>query len=290
MSRSPTCWRNTPGAIRGKTAIVDLESGTAIDFGQLDRVAIDIAAYLKSKGISKGSRVLVLSDECLEKLLIWFGVWRIGAVICPFNLEINEKQMVAADRGAEACADPLSQGDRRRGDGRRRAGASACASARGRRTARRTRRTSCSWRCRAATRRNCPSATTPTDTACIFCTSGTTARPKIVIYNHAAYLDERPRHAGIPRPHRGRPHPGIPLVRLELGAGAEPAAVPAEGPDHAHRQAVLAQPFLRMGAAARHHLLGRRADRAQHPAEQADRLHRQGRADLAADELLDGAA
>ena len=105
-----------------KTAIVDLESGTAIDFGQLDRVAIDIAAYLKSKGINKGSRVLVLSDECLEKLLIWFGVWRIGAVICPFNLEINEKQMVVADRGAEARADPLSQGHRRRGDGRRRAG------------------------------------------------------------------------------------------------------------------------------------------------------------------------
>ena len=36
----------------------------------------------------------MLSDECLEKLLIWLGVWRIGAVMCPFNLEINEKQMV----------------------------------------------------------------------------------------------------------------------------------------------------------------------------------------------------
>ena len=78
-----------------KTAIVDLETGTSIDFGQLDRIAIDMAAYLKSKGIRQGSRVLVLSDECLEKLLIWFGVWRLGAVICPFNLEINEKQMVS---------------------------------------------------------------------------------------------------------------------------------------------------------------------------------------------------
>src|SRR4029079_211009 len=77
-----------------KTAIVDLESGTAIDFGQLDRAAVDIAAYLKSKGLKQGSRVLVLSDEYLEKLLIWMGVWRIGAVMCPFNLEINEKQMV----------------------------------------------------------------------------------------------------------------------------------------------------------------------------------------------------
>ena len=56
---------------------------------------IDIAADLKRQGIKKGSRVLVLSDENLEKLLIWLGVWRLGAVICPFNLEINEKQMVA---------------------------------------------------------------------------------------------------------------------------------------------------------------------------------------------------
>ena len=78
----------------GKTAIVDLESGTAITFGELERVAIDVAAYLKSKGLKKGSRVLVLSDEYIEKLLIWMGVWRIGAVMCPFNLEINEKQMV----------------------------------------------------------------------------------------------------------------------------------------------------------------------------------------------------
>src|SRR4029078_13699729 len=77
-----------------KTAIVDLESGTTIDFGRLDRVAIDNTAYLKSKGIRKGHPGLVLSDECLEKLLIWFGIWRVGAVICPFNLEINEKQMV----------------------------------------------------------------------------------------------------------------------------------------------------------------------------------------------------
>ena len=46
--------------------------------------------------------MLLLSDENLEKLLIWLGVWRIGAVICPFNLEINEKQMVDADGGARS--------------------------------------------------------------------------------------------------------------------------------------------------------------------------------------------
>jgi acyl-coenzyme A synthetase/AMP-(fatty) acid ligase len=169
-----------------KTAIVDLESGTSIDFGRLDRIAVDIAAFLKSKGIKKGSRVLVLSDENIEKLLIWLGVWRIGAVMCPFNLEINEKQMVSltaalapaliiyhkdidvqalvgdapAERirfggwSADGTKDPqdeffvaLSRGDAS----------------------------------------GLPERNEASDTACIFCTSGTTARPKIVVYNHAAY-------------------------------------------------------------------------------------------------------
>ena len=78
-----------------KTAIVDLDSGSTITFSALDQITTDIGVYLKGHGIRKGSRVLLLSDENLEKLLIWLGVWRIGAVICPFNTEINEKQMVA---------------------------------------------------------------------------------------------------------------------------------------------------------------------------------------------------
>ena len=81
-----------------KTAIVDLDSGSSITFGELDQITTDIGVYLKGRGITKGSRVLLLSDENLEKLLIWLGVWRIGAVICPFNIEINEKQMVALTR------------------------------------------------------------------------------------------------------------------------------------------------------------------------------------------------
>ena len=78
-----------------KTAIVDLDENSSITFGELDQITIDIGVYLKNRGIKKGSRVLLLSDENLEKLLIWLGVWRIGAVVCPFNTEINEKQMVA---------------------------------------------------------------------------------------------------------------------------------------------------------------------------------------------------
>src|SRR5437588_10769429 len=94
----------------------------------------------------------------------------------------------------------------------------------------------------------------------------------------------------MPRPDRRRPYARIPFLWLEFGAGAEPDAVPGEGPDDAYRQALLAQPLLRMDSRVRHHLCRRRSDGAEHAAEQAARLYREGRADLAADDLQHCAA
>ena len=72
-----------------KLAIVDLDQETFISFGGLDRAVTDIAAALKRAGVGKGSRVLLLSNENLEKLLIWLAVWRLGAVVAPLNIELN---------------------------------------------------------------------------------------------------------------------------------------------------------------------------------------------------------
>ncbi|HET7154605.1 MAG TPA: AMP-binding protein, partial [Hyphomicrobiaceae bacterium] len=174
----------------GKTAIVDLESGTSITFGELDRIATDIAATLKNLGIGKGSRVLLLSDENLEKLLIWLGVWRIGAVVCPFNLEINEKQMVELT----AALDPAlivyhkdidvaaMVGDARAP--RVRFGAWPGGGAQNTPRDPQDEFFASLLRGDAA---QLAERNEADDTACIFCTSGTTAKPKIVIYNHAAY-------------------------------------------------------------------------------------------------------
>ena len=145
-----------------KTAIVDLDTGSSITFGQLEQVTTDIAAFLKSKGVRKGDRVLLLSDECLEKLLIWFGTWRIGAVVCPLNIEINEKEMVELARAVnpalilyhkELDLDALVGNHPAP---RMRFGAWSA-------TAPRIRRTNSSQRCQGATaRRRCPSVTMPT--------------------------------------------------------------------------------------------------------------------------------
>jgi long-chain acyl-CoA synthetase/malonyl-CoA/methylmalonyl-CoA synthetase len=174
-----------------KPAIVDLESGTSVNFGQLERMAIDIAAFLKDRGIGKGSRVLLLSDESIEKLLIWLGVWRIGAVVCPFNLEINEKQMVELTRALDPVLilhhkeiDVAAMvGDARAP--RVRFGAWSASGSQDLRA--RDPQDEFFAGLRRGDESRLPDRNNADDTACIFCTSGTTAKPKIVVYDHAAY-------------------------------------------------------------------------------------------------------
>ena len=257
----------------GKTAIVDLDQAAQITFGELDRVATDIAAFLKRHGVRKGSRVLLLSDENLEKLLLWFGIWRLGAVVCPLNIEINAK-VVALTAPPRSGADRLSQGHRRRcaDRGRRRR---ACASASGRRAAAMIRRTSALPRCRGdAARRTCRSAITREDIACIFCTSGTTAGPRSWSTTTAAYWLN-----------------GLDTLEF-LGLTEDDRTLEYRSFGWNSAQVLSLMPFLQKGLTLhiarrfshsrffewvrrlRHHLLGRRADRAQHAAAQAARLAR----------------
>jgi acyl-coenzyme A synthetase/AMP-(fatty) acid ligase len=170
----------------GKTAIVDLESGAAITFGELDRITTDIAAHLKRRGIQKGSRVLLLADENLEKLLIWFGIWRLGAVVCPLNIEINAKVLadlapvvnpalvlyhkdLDIDALVGDCPAPRIRFGAWSADG--------AVDPQDELFAALTKSAAAAL----------PERNAPEDIACIFCTSGTTSRPKIVVYDHCAY-------------------------------------------------------------------------------------------------------
>ena len=72
-----------------KIALYDLEQNRSVTWGTLAHAAEQIARYLISIGIKKGDRIGLLSDENLDKMIIWMGIWRIGAVVCPLNVEIN---------------------------------------------------------------------------------------------------------------------------------------------------------------------------------------------------------
>ena len=170
----------------GKLAIVDLDQESSISFGALERAVTDVAAALAQRGVRKGSRVLLLADETLEKLLVWLACWRLGAVVAPLNIELNArfiaelataidpvltlvhkeldgeallagKPFVRFGRYTENAAEADPQDDLFR------AMAHGIAPAR------------------------LPERNEASDLAGIFCTSGTTSRPKIVVYDHCAY-------------------------------------------------------------------------------------------------------
>lgn len=66
-------------------AIVDVESGRSIAFGELQGVVDGVAAQLLGRGLRHGMRVVLLMDEVVETLCVWLALWRIGAVVCPMD-------------------------------------------------------------------------------------------------------------------------------------------------------------------------------------------------------------
>lgn len=171
-----------------KIALYDLDQDKSISWGQLHDWANRVAVWLESQGIRKGDRVGLLSDESLDRMIIWMGIWRLGAVVCPLNVEINvshisallhsiEPKMVIthSDLDQEALTKGLDckrvtfdhwQDDLPANpDGGEFFSAVAAIGA----------------------GKSVESENGPDDISCIFCTSGTTSRPKCVVYNHMAY-------------------------------------------------------------------------------------------------------
>lgn len=169
-----------------KTAIVDLDQNKSITFRQIHDEAERIAHFLKRRGVRKGDKIAVLSDENLEKLVIWMGIWRYGAVVCPLNVEMNATHLseILANIGPvlTLCHDEL--------DGPVLTGGLDCEVM-----------TFGAWRSDApstdagffAAIADEPTApevdqeNASEDLACIFCTSGTTSKPKSVVLNHLSY-------------------------------------------------------------------------------------------------------
>ncbi len=172
----------------GKTALVDLDQGASITFGELDDGVARIARVLHGLGLGPGDKIALLSSESLEKLMLWLAIWRIGAVVCPLNVEINhthigeilghiEPKLILWHEdldGAALCegaSAPAMRFSRWPGDGEAAPDEDeffarlAVLSAGG----------------------EAGHDTAPDDLAAIFCTSGTTSKPKCVVFNHLSY-------------------------------------------------------------------------------------------------------
>ena len=74
-----------------KPFIESIDAKKAITYDQTYRVCNQIGQFLKDKGIRANDRIVLLSNNSLENLILFLGIWSYGATFCPINVEINEK-------------------------------------------------------------------------------------------------------------------------------------------------------------------------------------------------------
>jgi acyl-coenzyme A synthetase/AMP-(fatty) acid ligase len=74
--------------------LVSLEAGGAVrtlTFAGLEQACHRLAHFLAERGIGPEDRVSVLSDNCLELVVLLVGLQRYGATVNPVNVEVNIK-------------------------------------------------------------------------------------------------------------------------------------------------------------------------------------------------------
>ena len=137
---------------------------------------------MKQRGVRRGEAVVLLANDVIEKLLLWFGIWRVGAVVCPITVELNETHLTFISSlvrpklvliQEELDPQPLQPG-----------GAPLLVFGRWHPDAQRS---GAYFNSLARYPAESLSHNSPEDIAAMVCTSGTTDRPKIVVYDHGCY-------------------------------------------------------------------------------------------------------
>jgi len=70
-----------------KVALVSHE-GEEGTYGQLEVLSNRFARAFTKLGIKKGDHVAVLSLNCIEELIAFFGIFKLGAVAVPINARL----------------------------------------------------------------------------------------------------------------------------------------------------------------------------------------------------------
>jgi long-chain acyl-CoA synthetase len=78
--------------------------GRVLSYGELDRLADDLAAHLRGVGVERGDRVAVLLPNGVEAAIAVYGILRAGAAFSPLNPTIKRDKLahVLSDSGASA--------------------------------------------------------------------------------------------------------------------------------------------------------------------------------------------
>lgn len=166
-----------------KTAIHSIDQQHTLDFAALHDLVERAAVRFAALGIGHGDRVAILSGECAEKLVLMFAAWRCGASACPFHAEIDPDHLTAILRTIGPALVVWREGDL---DGAALTADLPCAVARFARLDETEGFFATLDESLEGVAALPPAGSEygPGDEGCIFATSGTTDRPKCVVWDH----------------------------------------------------------------------------------------------------------
>lgn len=171
-----------------KAALIDVEREFSLTFSELAATVDAIGRQLLDHGVVRGSRIALAGGNSVEKLLLWLGIWRVGAVVCPLDLSFTKPALAQTILSTLAPALIVLPHDadalpfESPGSTVLRHGAWQTVAGGGHDQL---------WLAPGADTALSPprSDPGPADIAAICCTSGTSGTPKLVVYDHACYWD-----------------------------------------------------------------------------------------------------
>lgn len=88
------------------TAVVDVHTGRRFTYQQMNARANKIASALRQKGVSRGDRVGILAQNCVEYLDLFFACAKLGAIYVPLNWRLHHEELAPLldDTGPVALA------------------------------------------------------------------------------------------------------------------------------------------------------------------------------------------
>jgi long-chain acyl-CoA synthetase len=70
-----------------KVAVI--HEGVRATYGEIEAKAGRLASWLKDEGVARGDRVAVIMENCLEYIVSYFGVLKMGATVAPISNDIK---------------------------------------------------------------------------------------------------------------------------------------------------------------------------------------------------------
>ena len=97
---------------KSSTVALETDDGTALTYGDMDRLSARLAHVVRSRGVGPGDRVVMQVVKSPEMLLLYLAVVRVGGVIVPLNTGYTLAELGYLLRDAEpaliVCAPALA--------------------------------------------------------------------------------------------------------------------------------------------------------------------------------------